>query len=68
LVQASGGVWSGCVYDTDAVFHKTAETASYNQTIRPGTLSYGEYWVDFHHLKYAMGLVFDAMDQTCIRG
>ena len=32
------------------------------------TLSYGEYWVDFHHLKYAMGLVFDAMDQASIRG
>jgi hypothetical protein len=32
-----------------------------------GTLSNAEYWVDFHHLKYAMGLVFQAMDQACIR-
>lgn len=33
-----------------------------------GTLSYAEYWVDFHHLKHAMGLVFQAMDEACIRG
>jgi len=32
------------------------------------TLSYAEYWVDFRHLKYAMDLVFQAMDKTCIWG
>lgn len=30
------------------------------------TLRKAEYWVDFHHLKYAMGRVFQAMDLACL--
>lgn len=31
-----------------------------------GTLGDAEYWVDFHHLKYVMGLIFEALDHACL--
>jgi hypothetical protein len=31
------------------------------------TLSYAEYWVDFAHFKYAMGLIFKMLDKAILR-
>jgi hypothetical protein len=29
------------------------------------TLTFAEYWVDFHQLRFAMGRVFDVIDRAC---
>jgi dihydroxyacid dehydratase/phosphogluconate dehydratase len=34
LVQASGGVWGGCVYDTDAIVRQLAHGASDEERMR----------------------------------
>jgi xylonate dehydratase len=37
LVQASGGVWGGCVYDTDAILAQLAHAANSQQTFHPSS-------------------------------
>ncbi len=37
LIQASGGVWGGCVYDTDAILAQLNRGAEKNTALPPGT-------------------------------